>query len=109
QPFSQRGGRLDGGQLVAASDELEGEPPGSGGHLDDAGHVRREPFEDARVKVLGGNQPLVQVGLEAVEELPGQRGVALWVGDGALKETRRLCSGDLAPVGRGAAPPAWDG
>ena len=53
QPFSQRSGRLDGGQLVAASDQLEGEPPGSGAHLDDAGHVRGEPFQDAGVKMLG--------------------------------------------------------
>ncbi len=71
QPFSQRSGRLDGGQLVATGDQLDGEPPGSRAHLDDAGHVRREPFEDAGMKGLGGNQPLVELGLEPVEELPG--------------------------------------
>ena len=34
--------------------------------------MQRQPLKDAGVDVLGGNQSLIEVGLQTVEELPRQ-------------------------------------
>src|SRR5438309_9962324 len=61
------------------------------------------------MKVLGGNQPVVEIGFEPIEELPGYGGVALRVGDGAVEEMGGLFGGEDTQVGRGVALHQRDG
>jgi hypothetical protein len=80
QDFAQWGSGFNGGQLIAAAHEVKRQAPATGADLDDSLHVIREPSEDIRMQTLCDDQTVVELGFQAVEQLPGEAGIALWVG-----------------------------
>src|ERR1700736_84907 len=80
QDFAQWGSWFNGRQLIAAAQELKGQAPATGADFDDSFHVIREPPEDIRMQTLGDHQAVVELGFKAVEQLPGETWIALWVG-----------------------------
>src|ERR1700674_918230 len=80
QDFTQWGRGFNGRQVIAAAQELKGQAPATGADLDDSFHVTREPLEDIRMQTLSDGQAVVKLGFQAVEQLPGEAGIALWVG-----------------------------
>jgi hypothetical protein len=80
QDFAQWGSGFNGGQLIAAAHEVKRQAPATGADLDDSLHVIREPSEDIRMQTLCDDQAVVELGFQAVEQLPGEAGIALWVG-----------------------------
>src|ERR1700726_1677376 len=80
EEFAQWGGGVNRGQLVTAADEVEGPPPAAGAAPDDSFHVIREPLQDIRMQALSHDETVVKLGLQAVEQLPGEVSIALRVG-----------------------------
>src|ERR1700738_1624630 len=80
QDFAQWGRGFNGRQLIDAAQELKGQAPAPGAALDDSFHVTREPLEDIRMQTLRDDQAVVKLGFQAVEQLPGETGIAAWVG-----------------------------
>ena len=75
QDLPQRRCRFDRQNLARTPDELQRQPARSRSHLDDPVDVVREPPEDLGVEPLGGDQPVVELGFQAVEQFPGQSDV----------------------------------
>src|SRR5712692_9230925 len=80
QDFAQWANWLDGGQLVAAAYELEGETAAASADLDDALHAIGEPSDNRGMQPLGRYKAVVELGFKTIEELPGKTRVALGIG-----------------------------
>jgi hypothetical protein len=80
QDFAEWGGWFNGGQLIAAAHELKCQTPATGADLDDSFHVIREPLENLGMQAFCDDQAVVEFRFQAVEQLPGETGIALWVG-----------------------------
>ena len=94
QQVAQRRRGLDRDQLLArAPEQLERQPAGAGAHLDDPLDGLRQPSEHAGMEALGANEPVVELRLEPVQQLPGQGDVGSRIG-------RRAPAKNVAPPPR---------
>src|SRR3984893_9378564 len=100
QDFAQWGSWFNGRQLIAAAQELKAQAPATGAALDDSFHVIREPLEDIWMQTLRDDQAVVKLGFQAVEQLPGETGIALWVGPVFDRESTTLIRRDSRNVFR---------
>src|ERR1700737_3315536 len=98
QDFAQWGSWFNGRQLIAAAQELKGQTPATGADLDDSFHVVREPLEDIWMQTLRDDQAVVKLGFQAVEQLPGETGIAVWVGPVVDRESTTLVRRDRRNV-----------
>src|SRR6202140_5887593 len=80
EELAQWRGWFNRGQLVTTADEVEGQPSAPGADLDDSFHVIRQPLQDIRMQALSHDETVVKFGLQAVEQRPGEVGIALRVG-----------------------------
>src|SRR5438874_12335659 len=85
--------------------QFNGEPPAAGANLDDPIDVRGEPFEDRRMQPLSLDEPVVEFGLQTVEQLPGERGVLSRIGWAVTNEPSQLVGGEDGQVARGISLP----
>ncbi len=105
---AQRRRGLDRHHLVRPVDQLQRQPAGAGADLDDPLDAARQPREHLRMEALGADEPLVELRLETVEELPGERLIGSGIGVLARYEARRLVVGEDVEVRRGVAAPHLD-
>ena len=81
---------LDRHDLLPALDELQRQPAGARADLDDPLDVARQPAEHAGMEPLGADQPVIELRLEPVQQLPGQHHVGSRVTGPRRGEPARL-------------------
>ena len=79
QDLAQPGRGLYRHDLAAPVDELQGQAARARADLDDRVRVARQPVDDPGMKPLRAGQPVVELRLEPVQQLPGQSHVGLRV------------------------------
>ncbi len=90
QDLAERPRGLDRNDFTGTTNELERKPAGARTHLDHPIDIGREPPDHGAVEPLSAGEPIVELWLEAVQELPGKGYVNLGVAGSALEEPPRL-------------------
>ena len=103
QDLTQRRSRLDRHDLACAVNKLQRQPARARSHLDDPLEVVRQPADHARMKALRTDEPVIELWLEPVQELPGQGHVGSRVTRPAGEKPSRLVLGEHANIRRGVA------
>ena len=103
EELAQRRRGLDRNHLPRTVDQLERQATRARADFDDPLDLVRQPSEHTWVEPLRADKPVIELGLEPVEQLPGQGEVELRIAVASGNEPPRLISSEHAEVGGGVA------